>query len=167
MSATPTPSPCTAPQELTDAVALVMKAGTGDTSIRVYGEPGGSTNKTFTKAKTSDFAAELNPKGDGVLVTLVYESGPDFARSTVTRTGWLVLDGAIYPVDPTAAQAFGLLDNGYPAAVEQAAGISSGTDLDAFGVDDFDAYNADTVGQMRAFVDEANDLCGPRSIWGS
>ncbi|UBQ02765.1 hypothetical protein [Curtobacterium sp. TXMA1] len=165
------PSPtvtCVDATYLTAAVDHVMTAAATTEPVQVYGPPGGRHSRMLADARRENLAAERNPRGEGVLVTLVYGGDGVFAASSAHRAGWLVVHGSIYPADVDAAQAFGRLYDGYPADVQAAAGLSSSAfGLDAFGVEDFITYNADTVEQFRAFVDAGNDLCGPRAVWGS
>jgi len=155
------PASCEDDPALTTAVQTVIDARQPHSTIKVYGEAGGRAGRLIDGASSSDFAAEKNPSGQGVIVSLVYPSGPDFARSTATRAGWLVLSGTVYPIGVDGAESYGLLFNGYPSTVKAAAGINPASDdeLDAFNIDDFIAYNADTQGEFDAFLSAANALC--------
>jgi hypothetical protein len=115
----------------------------------------------------SDLAVMQNPKGEGVLITLVYPSGPALARKTATRAGWLLLDEVLYPANVDGAQAFSLLWDGYPDDVKKRAGIESNYySLNSYGFDEIVAYNSDTYWKLDEFVNEANELCSTPTIWG-
>jgi hypothetical protein len=167
VAASPTRQPCSDAPELVAAVDLILSAGGEDRAVSVYGDAGGRTNNLMELARRSNFAAMGNPKGEGVIVSLVYAGDGANARDTAHRAGWLILDGAIYPIDVDAAQAFGLLWSGYPEAVKRSAGLGSDYfGMSGYGLDDFIAYNADTASEFERFVGAANELCESPTPWG-
>jgi hypothetical protein len=161
--APPISTPCVDPPELTSAVNTLLAASEVGSTVTVYGESGGRRNDMFQQFPRTEFAAMRNPKGAGILVTLVYGGGDVYARHSAHRAGWLLQNGTIYPTDVDAAQAFGLLLNGYPDDVKQSAGLGQNYfGLKAYGVDDFITYNSDTYQKYSAFVKAANQLCAAR-----
>ncbi|WP_141990130.1 hypothetical protein [Rhodoglobus vestalii] len=102
---------------------MMMFASKDQSEVPVYGEGESRTNRIFELMQRDDLAASKNPKGAGVIVSLVYGGDGAFARDTARRTGWLVLDGVVYPIDVAEAQAVGTLSSGYPDPIEQAAGL--------------------------------------------
>lgn len=160
-TSSPTPTPCVDDPRLVAAVDVIWAAKLNPGATNVYGQAGGGTsNNLLELVKYRNLAAIENPKGDGVVVSVVAGGGKAFARDTVNRTGWLVMDGSIYPIDANAAQAFGLRWNGYPTSVQDRAGLASDYfDFDSYGISDFVAYNADTTAKLSAFMVEANGLC--------
>lgn len=160
-------SPCVESPELSAAVETVYSAKTPGVKLTVYGETGGGSNNFIELLEKSDLAAMKNPNGNGVLVTLVYASGPALARSTAMRTGWLVLSGKLYPINVPAAQAFSLLWDGYPEDIMKSAGIESNYfGLDSYGLEEIVAFNSDTYSEFDAFLAEANQLCTQVTEWG-
>lgn len=159
--------PCVDDANLVAAVDTFLGAARRDGTVAVHGETGGRGNNLLELLERTDLAATPNPNGEGVLVSLVYGGDGAFARSTAHRAAWLSLDGAIYPVDVDAAQAFSLLWAGYPDDIKSRAGL--GQDyfgLDAYGLSDFVAWNADTTADFSAFLVEANSLCFQPTPWG-
>ena len=164
---TPAATPCIDSPELVSAVDTVWSARLGQTDASVYGDPGGRTNNLMGLLKRGELAAMRNPKGAGVVISVVYAGDGVFARDTAHRAGWLVLDGAIYPIDVDAAQAFGLLLDGYPEPVTQSAGLDDKHfGMDSYGMEDFVAYNADNIADYSTFLNEANELCDAPAPWG-
>jgi len=165
---TPTGAPCTERPELLAAIDTLFAAQGGGNEGAVYGQAGGRQNNLVTRAKPSDVAAMMNPKGDGVLLSIVTAGDGAFAADTAHRSAWLILGGIIYPVNVDAAQAFGLLWDGYPDEVKRAAGL--GTNYvsleESYGVRDFISYNSDTFGDYEDFVAEANERCERTTSWG-
>lgn len=162
-----TATPCVDDPELIAAVDSFLAATSGDASVPVHGEPGGRKNNLIELLERSDLAAMHNPLGSGTLVSVVIHGGKALARDTASRTAWLVLDGVVYPVDVSGAQAFGFLQDGYPDEVKRAAGLGvKYSGLGVYGVADFVAYNADTTGKLTDFVAAANELCTTPTIWG-
>jgi len=162
-------APCVDAPELVAAVDTLLAARDSGGISGVYGEVGTGSNNLMDQAERTDIAAMHNPRGDGVLLSIVYGGDKVFARSTASRAAWLVLNDTVYPVDVQASQAFGLLWAGYPAEVKQAAGIGSNYFSldDAFGISDFVSYNADSLDEHELFVVEANELCERPTNWGS
>lgn len=166
---TPTPSPtaCVEDPELEAAVDIVMKAAAAPSRAPVYGEVDGRSNNLTEHLGRDALAAMMNPKGEGVLISTVYAGSNAFARSTAHRTGWLVLDETLYPINVPGAEAFGLRWDGYPPDVMTRAG-HTGTDyftFESYGIDEFVSYNADTTADLDAFVVAANQRCGKPADW--
>ncbi|WP_402844669.1 hypothetical protein [Microbacterium sp. GXS0129] len=144
-----------------------VAASHAEGSTPVFGEVGGRRNNLFELLDRTDVAAMPNPKGAGVLLSVVYRGDDALARSTAHRTAWLLLDGTIYPVDTDASQAFALLWDGYPDGVKAAAGLGSDYfSLASYGVRDFESWNADSQGRFTTFLNEANGLCTAPTVWG-
>lgn len=165
---TPSPTPCVEPPELEEAVDAVAKAAVFPQGATVYGEEGGRANNLREHLEREALAAMVNPKGEGVIVSTVYAGSGAGFRSTAKRTGWLVLDDALYPINVEAAAAFGLLWDGYPPNVMTRAGLAPDDyfGFDSYGIDEFVAYNDDTRSEYRDFVVAANQRCGELSVWG-
>ena len=134
----------------------------------VWGEEGGRGNNLLALLMRDDLAAMDNPKGRGVLVSVVYAGDGASARSTARRTGWLVIDDDLYPINVEAAAAFDLLWDGYPPSVMAAAGLADDDyfDFTAYGIDEFVSYNADTAADYYAFLGAANERCDRASGLG-
>lgn len=162
-----TPPPCVDDPELVAAVDTLLAATRADAGIAVYGAPGGRLSNVVELLERADLAAMRNPLGSGILVSIVQHGGKALARDTAHRTGWLILDGSVYPVDIGAAQAFGLLWDGYPDDVKQTTGLGQNYfGLDDYGVTEFVAYNADSTARFYEFLDDANALCSTPTVWG-
>jgi hypothetical protein len=162
-------APCVDAPELVAAVDTLLAARDSGGIGGVYGEVGAGSNNLMDQAERTDIAAMHNPRGDGVLLSIVYGGDKVFASSTANRAAWLVLNDTVYPVDVPASQAFGLLWAGYPAEVKQAAGIGPNYFSldDAFGISDFVSYNADSLDEHELFFVEANELCERPTNWDS
>ncbi|WP_206119939.1 hypothetical protein [Cellulomonas sp. HD19AZ1] len=144
---------------------LVLAARDRPAEAPIWGEEGGAGNNLLDLLTRDDLAAMENPKGRGVLVSVVYAGDGAFARSTAHRTGWLVIDETLYPVNVPAAAAFDLLWDGYPPAVMADAGLQADDyfDFTAYGLEEFVSYNADTASDYSAFLVAANERCEPVS----
>jgi hypothetical protein len=161
-----TATPCTDDPNLVAAVDLFYAAALDSSTTPVHGEPDGRTNRMFSRLDRTDLAAMRNPEGFGTLISLVYPTDGPFEYSAARRAAWLIFDGAIYPVDVDAAQAFGLRWAGYPEDVKQSAGLGNNYfSLSAYGISDFESWNTDTTSKYVAFLNEANELCNAPTLW--
>lgn len=154
---------CEDSAELVAAVDTVWQAGQNPALASVYGAEGGSrTTNLFDLLNYDNLAAIENPIGTGILVSVVYAGDDVFARQTAKRTGWLVLDDWLYPVNVEGSAAFGLLWDGYPDDVKVEAGLGEDYfDFESYGISEFVSFNADTTSKLHAFMNEANGLCHP------
>jgi hypothetical protein len=154
---------CSDPQVLVDAISTFWRIKENPTSHGIYGAPGAGGNNLLSQMRQSNLAATFNPRGNGVLITVIHSEGTWSLR----RSGWLLLDGVLYPIDTDGANAFKRLYNGFPAGVRNRAGISS--DLlgaETFGIEGFLTYNQGEVAKYDAFISGATSLCHQPIIWG-
>lgn len=160
-------STCADDPNLIAAVDAFVLAAQGGGELPVHGETGGRRSNLFDRLDRTDIAAMRNPKGGGTLLSVVYGGDDVFARSSVHRAAWLYLDGVLYPVDVDAAESFALRWAGYPEGVKQSAGLGSNYfGLKAYGLSDFETWNADTRSKLNLFQNEANELCATPTLWG-
>lgn len=166
-SVEPTPTVCVNSPALTDAVSIFWEIKENPIKGKIYGETGGRQNNILELLEKSDLAAIQNPRGHGIIVSLIYAGDGAFARATAHRAGWLVLNGVVYPINVDGSAAFGLLWDGYPDDVKIEAGL--GEDyfgFDSYGIQDFVAYNTDEGYLFNQFANEANGLCELQTSWG-
>ncbi len=104
--------------EATEAVVAVWQ---GLAKARVFGAPDPFQRKARS---LGTLRTRPNPRGDGVIVTSwedkESEGSADFSRR---RRAWLVLDGAVFPVDSYSAGAIGRVFEGMPEKVQKRAGL--------------------------------------------
>lgn len=166
-SVEPKPTVCVNAPELTGAISTFWAVQENPGNGKVYGEAGARLNNILDLLRKSDLAALTNPRGDGVIVSMIYAGEGVLARATARRAGWLALNEVIYPINIDASAAFGLLWDGYPDDVKIAAGL--GEDyfgFDSYGIADFVAYNSDEGYLYNSFAGEANGLCESQTTWG-
>jgi len=149
-------------------VDAIWAARSNPSSANIYGEVGGGKSNLLEPLKKPNLAAIENPKGSGVIVSVVYAGDGAFASDTAHRSGWLVMDSAIYPIDVEGARAFELLWDGYPEDVRIAAGLGGAhSDFESYGMKEFVSYNADTRANYALFLQEANHLCQAVTPFGT
>lgn len=154
---TPEPTKCVDDPLLAEAVSKVWKTIQNPKEGKVHGEPNGGLNNLRQIVKLSDLDAIKNPKGEGIIVSTIYGGGAG-SRIEAWRTGWLLLDYVLYPINVDAAQAFGLLKDVYPAGVELRAGIVDYPfGFKAFEMDE--SYSRNIGRRYEEFRKEANSLC--------
>ena len=156
--------PCTDSQNLSLAISKFLEIKNDPQPGDVYGE--GTPNVSnppsefLSLIERENLAAIENPNGSGVLVSVVYFGGKALARNTVYRTGWLVFDEIVYPIDVQASSPFRLLYDGIPEQVRVAAGLPDYSfGMEAFGFSDFASFNSDKLSIYDEFLVEANALC--------
>jgi hypothetical protein len=153
----PEPTKCIDDPLLIAAVSKVWKTIQNPKEGRVYGEPNGRLNDLRRIIELSDLDAIQNPNGEGSIVSFIYGGGVG-SRIEAWRTGWLLLDNVLYPINVEAAQAVGLLMDGYPADVELRAGIVDYP----FGFEAFEmdrAFSRNIGARYEEFAKQANSLC--------
>ena len=158
---------CANTPELVSAVDQVMIATIRTLTPLVHGEPSGKSNNLGRFFEESDLAAMQNPRGEGVIVTVTHAGDRVLAENSVRRTGWLVLDGILYPLERDAASAFGLDYIPLPENVFQRAGFDSGyEDLNDLGLRESLTYNSEERISVKWFMQDANQLCTTPTLWG-
>lgn len=97
-----------------------------------------------TEPLVANLTTRPNPGGEGIIVTGFNvgnrEGYVDYSRRVAA---WLVLDGAVYPINAKAANDIGLLFDGMPESIQQRAGLTHSykkgeTMMNQLGLDDYD-----------------------------